>query len=304
MKKIIINLLLILTFFPLICFSKMTEEEGNNKNQAEQKQKEPPAVGNFAVPSSQQARPLISFGQSNLDKNVAQIYMFPATLVGEHKNYIDIAPSFVYGLTDNLTFVFTTPYAVHLREEERESSGISDYSAQLEYGFYNKSTSSFQEQASFVALIKAPTGSDMKQPPTGFGSPSYFLGGVFSRLYLDWYAFTSPGLLLTTPHNNVKIGNQFVYQFGLGKNISYVTNKWIFNWLIEADGQYTETNHIFGIADPNTGGNVVLLTPSLRFSTEKMALQGGVGFPIVQNLHGNQFKNRYLIAANVTWTFK
>lgn len=70
-------------------------------------------------------------------------------------------------------------------------------------------------------------------------------------------------------------------------------SNWIFALMVEADGQYSEKDKINGIINPNSGGNVVFITPSLWISSKKLILQFGIGFPVVQDLYGNQNKMNY-----------
>lgn len=140
------------------------------------------------------------------------------------------------------------------------------------------------------------TGSAQKQPPTGFGSPSFFIGSTLSRMYVDWFAFASPGVVLTTRHNDTKFGNQFLYQGGFGRHLINIKG-----WMIEGDGQYSQRNKINGGIDFNSGGNVVYVTPSLWVSSKKLIVQLGVGLPVTQNLYGNQTKDSYLLVANLGW---
>ena len=174
---------------------------------------------------------------------------------------------------------------------------------QLEYAFYNKNTSQYEEQATLVANVSFPTGSATKKPPTGFGSSSVFLGSTFNRAYVNWYAFTSPGVTLTTSHKGQRVGNEYLYQAGIGRNICTINSEWIFAWLIEADGRYIEKTRFKGRTDPNSGGNLIVVTPSLWISSEQITLQFGVGLPVAQHLFGDQTKDKYLLASNVSWLF-
>ncbi len=73
--------------------------------------------------------------------------------------------------------------------------------------------------------------------------------------------------------------------------------------MVEADGQYTGKNKINGVKDPNSGGNVLFITPSMWISSNHLILQLGAGVPVIQHLIGTQDKNSYLLALNIGWTF-
>lgn len=174
---------------------------------------------------------------------------------------------------------------------------------QLEYVYYSKQTHDYADTATLVMSTSIPTGSSQKNPATGYGAPTFFLGGTFSRLYADWFGFFSPGFLATTSRNGTSFGNNFLYQFGLGKNISYETSKYILSWLVELNGTYYQKNQFHGQTDPNSGGNIIYVMPSIWYSTQHLILQGGVGWAVQQRWNGNQQNSTYLLAASIGWTF-
>lgn len=263
---------------------------------------EPPYIGNFALPSSQQPTSLISFGQNILDKGLTQIFVFADDFVGENKYNIDLFPNVVYGVTDKLSINVNVPYAVSYKQQQSRSSGWEDAFVQLEYAVYAQKKRDHIDQATVVTSLSIPTGSDSAQPTTGIGAPSFFIGTTYSRMCVYWYMFTSYGATLTTPHGDTQFGNSFLYQAGIGRNIFNIHSRWMFNWLVEADGQYTQRNRIDGMTDPNSGGNVIYITPSLWVSSKKLIFQLGAGIAALQHLNGNQERNYYLIAANLGWT--
>lgn len=263
--------------------------------------KKPPETGNFALPSSQQPAPLIGFGQNIISQHETQLFLFADNFAGVNKHFMDLIPSVLYGITDKLSIFISTPYAASYEVGQKKSTGFEDVSAQLEYAFYSKSISNFTDQATVVANVTAPTGSIQKNPSTGVGSPSFFLGTTFNRTYVDWFVFGSPGAVLTTAKDSTKFGNSYLYQFGFGRNIADI-NGWLLAWMAEIDGTYTQQNRVRGIIDPNSGGNVVYITPSIWASTKKFIFQFGVGLPATQNLYGNQTRDTYLLAANIGWS--
>lgn len=268
-----------------------------------QKNKEkPPKIGNFSLPTSQQPAALFGFGGNMIDKGEVQLYLFADTFIGKKKTTTDVIPSVLFGITDEWSIFFNTPFTPLLRDGRHKSSGLEDFFIQLEYAFYNKSTSTYIDQATLVSNITFPTGSIHKHPPTGFGSPSLFLGGTYYRTWVDWFVFTSDGAVLTGSDHRTKFGDQFLYQMGFGRNVSSPKG-WIYAWMVEVDGQYNKKNRIDGIIDDNSGGNVVYVTPSIWISSKKMLLQFGVSLPVNQNLFGKQNKFDYAFNFNFAWSF-
>lgn len=259
-------------------------------------------VGNFALPTSQQPGPLVGFGQNIIDKGDSQLFVYPDQLKGNHKNFIEVAPSLLYGITDKFSIFIESAVAAKFKIGIFESSGLEDLLVQLEGLVYAQETTSKVNEITFVANMTFPTGSVFKIPPTGFGSPTFFLGFTASHTQTDWYFFTAYAALLTTRYKGIKFGNQFLYQFGLSKNIAYKMDGWIFNWMIELDGFYRQRTKVCGIVDVNSGGNTVILGPSLWFSTQRLILQLGISVVISEHLFGIQPRDSYFIAANVVWT--
>jgi hypothetical protein len=264
---------------------------------------EPTKTGNYALRVSQQPAPFIAFGENVINKGQLQTYLFGDYFHGNGQHTEDALPYIVYGLTDNSSLLVALPIATSYRQGSNSSSGLEDATLQYEYAFYTKSTSSYEDQATVVAAINIPTGSSSVKPPTGTGAPSYFLGATFNRTYNDWLGFVSPGATITTTHDGTRFGNQYLYQAGFGRNIAYVSSKWLLTWMVEADGQYSQHNQINGSSDPNSGGNAIYITPSLFFARNHLIVQAGIGIPCLQQLNGSQNRNNFLVAANIGWTF-
>lgn len=263
---------------------------------------EPPKIGNFALPTSQQPAALFGFGGNIIDKSEIQLFFFADHFVGRKRTITDLILGILFGVTDEFSVFLTTPFTPLLRDGCNRSRGLEDFFVQLEYGFYNQKTCSYADQATLVGNITVPTGSGRKNPPTGFGSPSIFIGTTYYRTYVDWFLFTSDGAILTTSDHRTKFGDQFLYQCGFGRNIPSPEG-WIYAWLIEIDGQYNQKNRIHGHIDSNSGGNFIFVTPSVWVSSKEMVLQFGVSFPINQNLFGKQNKIDYALNFNFGWSF-
>lgn len=290
LKKIV----LVSLFVPGI----VNAREGDAEAEKEQVKK-----GNLALPSSQQPSTLLGFGQTIVEKGNLLGYFSPDCLFGCNKKLADFVPYMVYGITDALAFYMALPVA-HYKEDCTCSSGCEDIVVQLEYAFHQEETPTSWTQYTVVGGVYAPFGSELKNPTTGFGSTSFFLGLTAVHLSVDWYCYVAPAVLLTTRHcPNTKDGNQFWYQAGIGHNISYETDKWIFMWMLELIGTYRKRDRIDGIIDCNSGGNTILFGPSLWFSTQHLTLQASCAPVISEKLFGDQFKDSVYIAFNIGWKF-
>jgi hypothetical protein len=278
------------------------KKEEPSKKEESSKKEEPPKIGNFALPESQQPAALFGFGGNIINENEIQFYFFGDRFYGNNRIVTDLIPGLLFGITENWSIFFNFPFTPLMEDDGFESSGFEDFFVQLEYAFYNKSTTTYTDEATIVANITFPTGSIKKNPPTGFGSPSLFLGATYYHVLVDWFIFTSHGAVLISSNHGTKFGDQFLYQFGFGKNFPSPPG-WIYAWMIEVDGQYNKKNRIDGSIDNNSGGNALYVTPSLWVSSKEMILQFGVSLPINQNLFGKQRKFDYALNFNFAWSF-
>lgn len=278
------------------------KEDAKDAESKEEEKEEPPKIGNFVLPGSQQPSGLFAFGGNIIDKGEVQFYFFADEFVGRNKNATTLIPNVVFGITEKWSVNFNFPFTPLLIDDGHHSSGLADFFIQLEYAFYNKSTYCYIDQATLVGNITVPTGSIHKDPPTGFGAPSLFLGGTYYRMMVEWFFFTSHGAVLTCSDHRTKFGEQFLYQFGLGRNFPSPEG-WIYAWMLEVDGQYNRKNRIHGSIDPDSGGNSIFVTPSLWFSSREFLIQFGVSLPINQNLFGHQRKFDYAFNFNIAWSY-
>lgn len=263
----------------------------------------PPNKGNFALPSPQQPGPLLSFGQTLIGRNQVQLNystFSPYHVVGAFRN---MNAALTFGLTDDTSVYFDVPVAAEYSARSVRSTALKDATLQLEHAVYTAGNQRYQEQSTVVGAITLPINDPaLTKAIKGYGSPAYFIGGTYNRTYVDWLFFASPGYWQTTTSDHLKIGSQWLYQAGLGHSICSVTDQSLLFGLLEMDGQYTYRDQVFGRSRRNTGGNVVALTPSLSLAFRHLITQVGVGFPVIQNLNGNQTKTDYFIAANFIWT--
>jgi hypothetical protein len=262
----------------------------------------PGAGGNLALPTSQQPGPLLAFGENILDQNQVQIFLAANTFLGNTSYSTNVSPGVVWGITNDLSLFVNVPISLRNKDRHHHSSGLQDFFAQLEYTFYNGEKPNRTNQATFVANVTFPTGSSTKNPPTGFGSTSFFLGTTFNHTEIDWLFFLSPGVQLTTSNHRTKFGDQIFYQFGFGRNIPSPSG-WIFAWMVEFDGLFAWKNKIKGLTDPDSGGNVIYVTPSIWISSKNLIIQLGAGYPVVQHLFGDQSKKYLSLDFNFGVTF-
>ncbi len=258
-------------------------------------------IGNLALPNSQQPGPMVGIGENIIDQGQSQIFLFFDDFLGRKKFFTDVIPGYLYGITDDFSVFFNFPVAPKFGDGPFYSSGLEDLFAQFEYAYYTREELTFLDQGTVLLAFFIPSGSITKIPNTGFG-PLLFAGTTFSRTAIDWFGFTSYGAIITKQAGGIKIGNNYFYEGGIGRNIWYITDKAILSWMVEVNGLYTERNRYNNRLDPNSGGNVIYVNPSLWYSTEDLIVQVGGGYAVIQHLLGRQNKEGFFLAFNIGWT--
>lgn len=262
-----------------------------------------PKAGLFSLPGSQQPGALVSLSGYIYDEGTIQAFLGSSRPVGQQYRHLQVTPSFMYAFSNDASIYLSAPIAANYHTHGHHSSGWADASTQLSYAYYNDTTVDYTEQAALLAIVSFPTGSPKKNPATGLGSYAFTLATNYTRTYVDWFIFATPGVVLTTKRHHLKPGNQFLYQAGIGRNIVGVPDELIVSALIEMDGTSTAKEIVHGIKKTNTGGNVISITPSIWVSTPHMIFPFGVSMPMVQHLFGQQNKSKYTLVANLGWTF-
>jgi hypothetical protein len=198
---------------------------------------------------------------------------------------------------------FIAPVTPKYQIEKCRSSGMEDVFVQGEYALAYRERERSTGMLTLVSALYFPTGSAKKNPHTGAGSPSFFIGGTASYTSVEWYGVVSPCILLTTPSMGTKFGSIFYYQGCLGRNIVGNPQGWIVTALVELLGWYQFPDRFNGKKDPNSGFNITYLGPTIWASSQKFFGQVGILFPAHQSYRGCQPKNTFLFAADIGWKF-
>ncbi len=263
---------------------------------------EPLAIGNLSLPPSQRPRGQFSFGQTVVQKHDLLIFAFANSLKKCNRRLTDFSPILLYGVTDSFSLSITPSIALKFKKNGCCSRGIEDLFVQGEYIFVRRKTAHSSNGGAVVVGVTFPTGSAQKQPPTGLGSPSVFVGAGFGHLSPNWYFFIQNGVLLTTHHHGKKFGNRFLYQTGVGHNIKSPKG-WIYSAIIEFLGTESAPDTVCGIRDCSTGGNVIAIAPSFWASSERFIFQAGISIPAYQRRPLSANNDRYYVSGGIAWKY-
>lgn len=73
--------------------------------------------------------------------------------------------------------------------------------------------------------------------------------------------------------------------------------------VLEARIEHAARDRVGGIADRNSGGSTLSLTPGLQYVTRNWMVEAGVQIPVRQDLNGSALKNDYVFTAGMRFNF-
>ncbi|MGR9012568.1 MAG: transporter [Gammaproteobacteria bacterium] len=232
-----------------------------------------------------------------------------------------------YGLTDDLTFGIKVPYVLRsgVRSPNLDEGsnaidklgaphGFGDVSFFTQYRFFHSADN--LNHAAVTVGLKAPTGETAltnnqgtlfethHQPGSGSWNPS--AGVSFTRLMGSFsfdtnvlYTVATKGAQGTDMGDNFGYNLALSYAFGAPARNAFfaASNNAPWTAVLELNGERQDRQKFStGLYDRNSGGNIVFISPGIRYSGGKhwnTALS--IGTPIVKDLNGYQTTPDYRI---------
>lgn len=228
-----------------------------------------------------------------------------------------------YGVTRDFALFGVLPYFdKHLdmvmggQRATRSDQGFGDLMVIGRYTAYESNAPGRTFRVAPFLGVKAPTGRDDAQdglgrlpPPIQLGSGSWdWLGGAVATYQtLDFQVDTQLSYRANREANGFRFGDVS------GLDVSFQYRLWpqklgggvpaFLYGVLEVNLIHAEKNRIGGVADPNSGGTTLFLSPGLQYVTKKWILEAGVQIPVVQNLNGTALKNDYILNAGFRINF-
>ena len=233
--------------------------------------------GNLAVTGTMQVGPFLGFGQNIITKNESIASVFTDWLIGKDQKHNEMLPYFVYAPRDDLSLFLSFPTVLSAKEGEHHSSGSGDLVVQLEYAFYANHLPHATNQLTLVTSVYLPTGNECKNPATGLGLPSFFLGTTAMHLanrmmvillmlrYLQHHTIIIPRLEINFFIRVVLVKILHIKQIN-----GHCCGWWNFMGGMNKNRKPTELLILTRV------DNCLLFGPSLWFSTNRMFLQAGI----------------------------
>ena len=191
--------------------------------------------------------------------------------------------------------------------------------------------------------VKAPTGRTNEfdrfgerfetEFQAGSGSWDALFGAAFSqRLNASWSVHGNVLAVATgTGSEDTNLGNRFIYNaavvyrvFGETANERHGHDAFAhagphksitkapaaaphrhvaLDAMLELNGEWHDKQRTAGVADPNSGGNTVFLSPGLRLTVEKWSGFLSLGIPVVTDVNGTQAKSDWRLLTGAAAAF-
>lgn len=225
-------------------------------------------------------------------------------------------------------------------EDHGPTDGIGDASLFAQYRFYNDRAS--DTQAALILGLKTPTGKtgatsysgelqDAEfQPGSGSWDPLFGLA-VTHRLgpwSVDANALYN---LVTTGTQSTDLGDQFLYNIAISYRIKglggtsgpmfhgvraheagddghahhhEVSSGPALDLVLELNGEVHRKQEQFGVADVNSGGHTIYISPGVRLSQGNVSGYASVGIPVLKDENGLQPEPEWRLLAGVSIGFE
>lgn len=242
-----------------------------------------------------------------------------------------------YGVSDDFTLALRLPYIQRFDAREAEHhhdadghggeildlgdpDGLGDATLFGEYRFFQSADR--RSHLALLAGIKAPTGETGRrgggerletelQPGSGSWDSLLGLAATHLRGALSWdasllYSFVNPGAQSTDLGDIFSYSLATSYRLGGARPPSPYDLEQAHNWdlVMELNGEWRDREQIHGARQGDSGGNVVYLSPGVRYlNAAGWNLALSLGVPVVKELNGTQVEPDYRVVSSLHVAF-
>lgn len=198
----------------------------------------------------------------------------------------------------------------------RGTSGIADARLFARYTLVQEDMKGRNFRVAPFAGLEFPTGDDDDRdalgplPPAlqlGSGSWDPFFGVVVTYQTLDYQIDAQAAYKANTPANDFAFGDEarldasFQYRVW-PRELGAGVPGFLYAGL-EANFLHQGKNEAAGIADPNSGGDTLFLSPSLQYVTRRWVLESVLQVPVTQDLNGTGVEDDVTVRAGFRVNF-
>jgi hypothetical protein len=244
-----------------------------------------------------------------------------------------------YGITPYLTGSFSVPYNIKRQDSSGSNSGIGDIRFSGILGFHHEPGQGFKLNSAketaislegvkktfftFYGGFTLPTGKSKMElggavdpgMQPGFGSPSFTLGLNAGRALLRSLSLVADASFdIFTQRDDFKFGNEYRFNLAAVQELYGKPEKFVakIDGILELNFLHIARDEQGGQGLMATGGNILYVTPGMRFSFPKLQnanLGLAVKIPVYRNLNeqdqqqGSEGLEKYRAIATLSFFF-
>jgi len=231
----------------------------------------------------------------------------------------------LYGLTEKILLIGRYPL-FHKKLttggpkgcQKRKSFGFGDLTIRGKFRFFTRDKPGKTSRASVFAGLKFPTGSSRKKDTFGLiprplqlgtGSWDVPFGLLFTNVSLQREIdIVAQYKVNGTDNSGFRFGDIFrhdlSYQYRIHPRKLPKTGVPSFVYaVIEFNGIFTQKNMNRCIADKNSGGYLLFVSPGIQYVKPQFVAEAAVLIPAIQHLNGKQPKTRFSLVAGIRALF-
>ncbi len=228
-----------------------------------------------------------------------------------------------YGVTRDFALFGMLPYfdkrldmQMGGQDITRSKQGFADLTLLGRYTAYESNAPGRSFRIAPFLGVKAPTGEDRagdasgRLPPPvqpGSGSWDALGGGVLTYQTLDFQIDSQLSYKANREANGFQAGNVSEFDASLQyrlwpRSLEAGVPAFLYG-VLEANLVHSAKDRIGGVADSNSGGTTLFVTPGLQYVTRKWIAEAGVQIPVRQRLNGTALKNDYVFTTGFRINF-
>jgi len=197
-----------------------------------------------------------------------------------------------YGLKRNITLMVRQPVMfqdMSMGGTSTSTSGLGDFMVMAKYGVYRRNTADYTLGLATTLGMRLPTGKDAFTSDTLDLKPGVYMSWRnrtwswdLSAAYF-WNGFADETRAGVDPGDELEIDFALARQFSLGQGAETTLAS-----LVELSYRSVGEDKLSGIAAPNTGESVWLISPGVKLTMSSFIIEALVQFPVSQNQKGMQ----------------
>lgn len=225
-----------------------------------------------------------------------------------------------YGVTEDLNLFGVIPFVNSSLDisggANRDTSGLGDIRLMGRYTVYKHDFKGGTFRAAPFVGLELPTGEDEARDASGLlphtlqpgsGSWDHFAGIVASYATIDLNIDAQLYWQRNNEANGIERGDMLKADLSLQPRllptqVTASTTGFLYGAL-ELNFEHNDKTFVAGVADDNSGGARIFVTPGLQYASSRWVVEAAVQIPVFQNLNGTNIEQDYRVFTGLRINF-